>query len=933
MNPQQQHTFHVYTLIFTIATLIVYSCNSDPKTLAEPSPIPKNTLLDSLQARLDSLAIPKDSMMNLEKANLFHEIGKAYYFSSNYENALQNADSAVWYRNQYLGNHVLTYRSVILCAAILKEQGKHYTAIDSIYDVIDDIRIAHNNGSLTSNEADSLIKKYNSQLADNYLGLNIPHAALNYIDDDLDYRIGVAYEQMGEPDEAIEFCLEHIDFLKTNKANLSPTRYYNHLLTSYNTLALAYQAKGEFSTAIQYFDESIFAIKEIGLESEAYHTEVLINKGLVEGLQEQFTKSEKTLSVAEEQLSEITDNNKHPLYSELYLNKGKVALWQGATKQALDLFQAAALVVVPDFKYKTSEDLPQVEQNIILSKDILINILEAKAKAWQASYKNTLQLEDLEQAFSTFQTLDTLINRLRTDYQMDVSKFWLLKKTRTIYEQAIATCLALHKHTYNDAYVEKAFQYNAHNKAIIMRENQRDEYAKDVARIPNTIQAQEQELAAAIYNLEIQYDQAAKKDNRNVIQQYATVLKQKRTEQRLLIEKIQEIYPKYYKLKYEPLNKIQISKIQSQVEQGEALIEYFLGKDTLYTFVVTQEKVNYYSTLRPTDLTPTIEQLQKEVDRDRNIKYYNRLAYKLYEWILEAPLKPLLTQNINRLTIIPDDVLMRIPYDALRMQAEGETEVSNYVIDKCAVRYLYASQFLAAARNESSLGEPNFLGFGISYQDKQDLSWLNTKISQFIGKNKVTPLPHAVGEVQKITKLLSSSTALIDEKATKKAFIDNCSNFSILHLATHGYLNTSYPLNSALLFAVPDTSGQNMDDVLLTMADIYQFDISADMVVLSACNTAAGELQTGEGIQTLARAFQYAGAKSLVASLWSASDRVSEDIMLSFYENLQAAMPKDEALRQAKLKYRDRPNISPQQQHPASWATFILIGDRTSIIP
>lgn len=935
MSSLQQH-FQYYALVFA-TVLAVVSCTPDADLESHEEPtISVDEKIDSLKNLLDALPITLDSTTALERATWFHEIGKELYYNyeNRYKEALINADSAIFYRGKYLGNDTLTYRSIILRATIFQQQGQHYSAIELVDLVINNIELAQKGGILTQYEADSLITKYNNQLVDNYLYLNIPHAALNYIESDTDYRIGIAYEQMGKADEAIDFFKAYIEHLKTNKVSFFPEdkqSYYDLLTTSYNSIALAYQAKEKFTTAIRYFDKSITAFKEGGLENNIYYAETLINKGLVEGLQYKYAKAKQTLRIAENILVNENFGYTNPLYSELYLNKGNLVLWQGETNQALKLFQEAAQVVVPDFKPKNSKDLPKIERSGILSKNLLISILESKAKAWQKNHEKSSKIGNLEQALSTYQTLDLLINQLRTDYQMDASKFWLLEKTRAIYEQAISTCFSLHVHTGKSKYLKQALQYAVRNKAIIMRENQRDEYAKDVAGIPDNIRKREQQLSEAIYNLEVLYSEAVKKDSLSDIQEYAKQLVQKRNDQGDLIDSLEQVFPKYYALKYAPLDTIQVDSIQQQLGVDEGLIEYFLGKDTLYTFVITKDDIKHYSTVRPDSLTSTIEQLQKEVEYPHDIKHYNRLAHQLYTWVLKTPLEPLLERNINRLTIVPDDVLMRIPYDALQMQEKDETEVSNYVIDKCTLSYLYSSQFFVSQTDIILPKKPSFLGIGISFQNQQYLYWLNTQLIQVKGKSGVSELPSAAEEVKLITCMLDG-ILLIDSMATRKTFIDSCSSFSIFHLATHGYLDTEYPLNSALLFTVSDTMGQHIDSVLLTIADIYQLDsLRADMVVLSACNTAAGELQTGEGLQTLARAFQYAGAKSLVASLWSASDKVSKDIMIFFYENLQKGMSKDEALRQAKMKYFNDSTLSPHHSHPANWATFILIGDRTPI--
>ena len=106
--------------------------------------------------------------------------------------------------------------------------------------------------------------------------------------------------------------------------------------------------------------------------------------------------------------------------------------------------------------------------------------------------------------------------------------------------------------------------------------------------------------------------------------------------------------------------------------------------------------------------------------------------------------------------------------------------------------------------------------------------------------------------------------------------------------------------------------------------DLYNLTLNAEMVVLSACETGIGELQKGEGIISLARGFSYAGAKSIITTLWSINDEKSKELMLSFYSNLKEGQTKDAALRQAKLDFIHKYS---HRAHPFFWAAFIPIGD------
>ncbi|MBN2567833.1 MAG: CHAT domain-containing protein, partial [Deltaproteobacteria bacterium] len=122
------------------------------------------------------------------------------------------------------------------------------------------------------------------------------------------------------------------------------------------------------------------------------------------------------------------------------------------------------------------------------------------------------------------------------------------------------------------------------------------------------------------------------------------------------------------------------------------------------------------------------------------------------------------------------------------------------------------------------------------------------------------------------------------------------------------------PLDSALLLAADSNN-----DGLLRAADLYNLSLNADLVTLSACETALGRVSTGDDVVGFTRGFLYAGARSLISSLWQVDDRATRDLMVHFYINL-SKMSKDEALRQAQLETKE------QYPHPYYWAAFLLTG-------
>jgi len=177
--------------------------------------------------------------------------------------------------------------------------------------------------------------------------------------------------------------------------------------------------------------------------------------------------------------------------------------------------------------------------------------------------------------------------------------------------------------------------------------------------------------------------------------------------------------------------------------------------------------------------------------------------------------------------------------------------------------------------------------------------------------------------------MIKKSKMYVGNNATEENVKKESGNFSLLHFSAHGLLDEKRPLYSGVVLALED---EEKDDGLLQTYEIFNLDLNADLVTLSACNTGLGKLHRGEGLIGLTRAFMYAGAKSVLVSLWSVHDQSTTSLMKNFYKNLiEKGLNPKKALREAKLQLlRDSSEIQGNEilySNPFFWAPFVLIGD------
>jgi CHAT domain-containing protein len=185
---------------------------------------------------------------------------------------------------------------------------------------------------------------------------------------------------------------------------------------------------------------------------------------------------------------------------------------------------------------------------------------------------------------------------------------------------------------------------------------------------------------------------------------------------------------------------------------------------------------------------------------------------------------------------------------------------------------------------------------------------------------KLAALPGTRREVQAIAQLFGKQAAIrLGAEASEATARKELSSASLIHLACHGILDQRSPLDSGLALSADETN-----DGLLQAWEIFEkVRMNADLVVLSACQTGLGRTTKQEGVVGLTRALQYAGAKSIVVSLWSVSDDSTAALMTVFYTELKKGTNKDVALQRAMATVRKHPKWS----HPFFWAPFVLIGD------
>ncbi len=374
----------------------------------------------------------------------------------------------------------------------------------------------------------------------------------------------------------------------------------------------------------------------------------------------------------------------------------------------------------------------------------------------------------------------------------------------------------------------------------------------------------------------------------------------------------------------EPLD---LPGVRRVLEPGTLLLVYSLGPSSSRVYAVgpgpEDFAVHDLGAPEPA-LRAVVDALRARIDLRRTPSLrqaLDREARTLGTQLLGPVAKPLAAAA--RVLVVPDGVLHLLPFAALQRPVGGgrfATLVEAAPVHVASSVTLYAT--LARGRRADAggavvgFGDPAYGAAGGVTPDAAATRALKVGL-------RLAPLPATRGELQALEQLAPGSARVwlgADATETRAKAVGR--DARILHFATHGFVDEDFPLESGLALASPARGAH--DNGLLQAWEIFEsMRLDADLVTLSACQTALGKQVAGEGLVGLTWAFQYAGARSVLASLWEVNDASTAELMGRFYGYLRSGAPKAEALRRAQVDLMRRPDTSA----PFFWAGFELIGD------
>jgi CHAT domain-containing protein len=263
------------------------------------------------------------------------------------------------------------------------------------------------------------------------------------------------------------------------------------------------------------------------------------------------------------------------------------------------------------------------------------------------------------------------------------------------------------------------------------------------------------------------------------------------------------------------------------------------------------------------------------------------------------------------------DLLLPSPIKSYSELAKGSLLASH------SITYHYS--LFVTGSNPVTEVKNNYVAFAPGFSDENKTAYKKAvKDSSRIDRQylNLLPQPYTKNLVEKLQDKLGGEVFL-DNGSTQHSFKQNAGNNRIVHIGTHAEFNNEKPELSRLIFSKSNDSVS--DNNSLFLHDVYNCNINTDLAILTACESGKPGYEDGEGMVSLAHAFNYAGSKSILTSLWQADEQSASVITEKFIENLAAKMPAGEALQQAKLSYLQQ--AEGRMKSPVYWAGLVLMGD------
>lgn len=747
--------------------------------------------------------------------------------------------------------------------------------------------------------------------------------ALNYYDQalnitrNLEYKkdesiclsnIGLIYQDLGDYERALEYIKNALKIDQFLKDEISILMDLNNMGTIFRAKGIISRCQEDLYKSLFYFNKCLeFSISSISVKNrfkvfKKIEVQALNNIGTVLIDLENLNEAKKYLLLGYKKALEISD---FEVISMSLVNLGIVYLSQGNIKESIKSFQDA----------------------VKLAKEIgNLQIL------WEAYFGLGQCYEErgtFDQSVKSYKNAIDVIDMISSNILLDSFKAGFTRDKLKVYEFLINILFKLNIENPSIETEKEIFHVAQKAKAKAFLENLARSKVDVGKRLNLKLRKKENEISERISLIKKQLS----KSDLFEYKRKELLIELQREEDKFmsLISEVNSEIPETSNM----ISPFRVEQIQQILNKNIALIEYFLGEKRTIMFLITKSEFCVFPLPPRKEIENSIKAFLKMLSNPSKGEFKGILAAKRIYNELIFPAKRKINNLISNLIIIPDGILYYLPFETLVRSINGNPIEERYLIKDYRISYAPSSSilfFLSRIHRENTspkgllaVGNP-FYSFSVPAKLKKQ----NIKVAKEIYLKMdfdFSSLPYSGREIFSISKYFPREKIdIFINREAKEEVIKEISliDYKIIHFACHALLDEKFPFRSGLILSIDEDS---KEDGFLQVREIYSLKLNTDLVVLSACQTGKGKLEMGEGILGFPRIFFYAGAKSVLFSLWKINDESTALFMDYFYYYLSQGNEKAQALRLAKLKM-----IESRFFHPFYWAAFVLNGDFNSKI-
>ncbi|MFC2167957.1 CHAT domain-containing protein, partial [Acidobacteriota bacterium] len=719
------------------------------------------------------------------------------------------------------------------------------------------------------------------------------------------YNLGNMYLKFGDFQKSFEYLSRALNSAKEVQDNRRTASALISLGFLYDKKADISENKEDYDTALEFLNESLNLYRRD--QNKDMELIVLNNIGHIHIALEKYSEALSYLNLG---LEKVKTSEEEPSLGILLTNIGDIQLQLLNYEEAETLYLRAL----------------QIGEKLEFS-----SIIQG---ANFGLAKTSEELKKFDRSISYYLQAIKEIEDVRKKIVLDVNQSGYIYSKLEVYEHLVNLYFTLYSKVQEKEYGEemffaaekgkaRSFLDNLEESQISISKKVSDEYENKESDITNRISKKMEKLSDR-NSLSSSDRELIEKELFEAEDEFSNLLNQ------MLLDKVDIsnlVSPRPFNLNY-----LQERYLDSKT----VLVEYFLGEKKSFLFFISKNILKIFELPSQSKIKDSIKAYLKVLtDPSQEIRIVRKASRRLYSELF-MPLDDIMPEDVSNLIIIPDGILYYLPFETLLSPSQDKLNENDYLISRYAISYMPSASSLLFLDNKKMrklapkelliFGAPDYSAHSSGHNDQENPMRMLYEIYENQGY-QFLPLPYSRREIKKISGYFPKKKTDIflrkeaSEDSIKRLSLDD---YRVIHFACHSFLDETFPMRSALVLALDENF---KEDGFLKVREIYNLNMNAELIVLSACRTGQGKMEGSDGVLGLPRIFFYAGAQSVVSTLWGINDKSTVDFMDYFYQGLYEGKSKAQALQGAKIKM-----IKSKYSHPYYWGAFILNGEYRSTI-